>query len=67
MMYVYACDYLKSLLHDPILQLLSARDMAQRTVIGQDQIINSTDRDLFEQDYEAKEWEKRFREIEKSE
>ncbi|XP_015898793.3 uncharacterized protein At5g03900, chloroplastic [Ziziphus jujuba] len=47
-------------------KLLSARDMAQRTVIGQDQIIYSTDRDLFEQDYEAREWDRRFREIEKS-
>ena len=53
------------LLHDTI-QLLSARDMAQRTVIGQDQIVYSTDRDLLEQDYEAREWDRRFREIEKS-
>lgn len=40
--------------------------MAQRTVIGQDRIVYSTDRDLIEQDYEAKEWDMRFREIEKS-
>ena len=45
-------------------QLLSARDMAQKTFIGQDRIVYSTDRDLIEQDYEAREWEKRFREIE---
>ncbi|KAL5740059.1 hypothetical protein ACOSQ2_029239 [Xanthoceras sorbifolium] len=47
-------------------KILSARDMAQKTVIGKDRIIYSTDRDLFEQDYEAQEWDKRFREIEKS-
>lgn len=45
-------------------QLLSARDMAQKTFIGQDRIVYSSDRDLIEQDYEAREWEKRFREIE---
>ncbi|KAM7265380.1 hypothetical protein ACFE04_003063 [Oxalis oulophora] len=48
-------------------KLISARDMAQKTVIGQDRIIYSTDKDLFEQDYEAKEWDRRFGEIEKSE
>lgn len=47
-------------------KLLSARDMAQRTVIGQDRIVYSTDKDLFEQDFEAREWDRRFREIEKS-
>ncbi|GLT72963.1 hypothetical protein SLA2020_448540 [Shorea laevis] len=47
-------------------KLLSARDMAQRTVIGQDRIVYSTDKDLIEQDFEAQEWDKRFREIEKS-
>ncbi|XP_022144709.1 uncharacterized protein At5g03900, chloroplastic isoform X2 [Momordica charantia] len=47
-------------------KLLSARDMAQRTVIGQDRIVYSTDRDLIEQDYELQEWERKFREIEKS-
>jgi hypothetical protein len=40
--------------------------MAQRTVIGQDRIVYSTDRDIIEQDYEAKEWDMRIREIEKS-
>lgn len=49
-----------------LIQLLSARDMAQRTVIGQDRIVYSTDRDIIEQDYEAKEWDMRIREIEKS-
>lgn len=40
--------------------------MAQRTVIGQDRIVYSTDRDLLEQDYDSKDWEQRFRELEKS-
>ncbi|OVA09992.1 hypothetical protein BVC80_1751g159 [Macleaya cordata] len=48
-------------------KLLSARDMAQRTVIGRDRIVYSTDKDLYDQDYDAKEWDRRFREIEKSE
>ena len=52
-------------LHDPI-QLLSARDMAQKTVVGQDQIVYSTDKDFIEQDYEAREWDRRFREIERT-
>ncbi|XP_059668716.1 uncharacterized protein At5g03900, chloroplastic isoform X2 [Cornus florida] len=47
-------------------KLLSARDMAQRTFIGQDRIVYTTDRDLVEQDYDAREWERRFREIKKS-
>lgn len=48
-------------------KLLSARDMAQRTFIGQDRIVYSTDKDLYEQDYDAQQWEQRLREIEKSE
>lgn len=48
-----------------IYQLLSARDMAQRTYISRDQIVYSTDKDLYEQDYEASEWDRRFRETEK--
>lgn len=40
--------------------------MAQNKFIGQDQIVYSTDKDLLEQDYEAREWDKRFREVEKS-
>lgn len=48
-------------------KLLSARDMAQRTFIGQERIVYSTDRDLFEQEYDAKQWEQSFRETEKSE
>lgn len=49
------------------MQLLSARNMANKTFIGQDRIVYSTERDLIEQDYEATEWDKRFREIEKLE
>lgn len=47
-------------------KLFSARDMAQKTVIGQDQIVYSTDKDLLEQDYEAREWDKKFWELERS-
>ncbi|ESQ40303.1 hypothetical protein EUTSA_v10013253mg [Eutrema salsugineum] len=47
-------------------KLLSARDMAQNTVIGKERIVYSTDRDMLEQDYEADEWDRRFREVEKS-
>lgn len=38
--------------------------MAQRTYISQDQIVYSTDKDLYEQEYDAREWDRRFREIE---
>lgn len=48
-------------------QLLSARDMAQKRVIGPDKIVYSTEKDFIEQDYEAQEWDRRFREIEKLE
>ena len=51
---------------DDLIQLLSARDMAQRTVIRQDQIVYSTEKDFVEQDYEAQEWDRKFRELEKS-
>lgn len=40
--------------------------MAQKTFIGRDRIVYSTDKELFEQDYEAQEWDRRFREIERS-
>jgi hypothetical protein len=40
--------------------------MAQKTVIGQDQIVYSTDKDFIEQDYEVGEWDKKFRELERS-
>lgn len=49
-----------------IIQLLSARDMAQRTVIGKENIIYSTEKDLDEQDYETREWARRFEELERS-
>lgn len=38
--------------------------MANKTFISQDRIVYSTERDLIEQDYEEKEWDKRFRETE---
>ncbi|PNY03996.1 hypothetical protein L195_g000407 [Trifolium pratense] len=47
-------------------KLFSARDMAQKTVIGQDQIVYSTDKDFVEQDYEVDDWDKKFRELERS-
>ncbi|KAF8079426.1 hypothetical protein N665_1028s0009 [Sinapis alba] len=47
-------------------KILSAREMAQNTVIGKERIVYSTERDMIEQDYEAEEWERRLREVEKS-
>ncbi|KAK7293293.1 hypothetical protein RJT34_16156 [Clitoria ternatea] len=47
-------------------KLFSARDMAQKKVIGQDQIVYSTDKDLLEQEYEGREWDKKFQELERS-
>ncbi|KAG2262483.1 hypothetical protein Bca52824_069562 [Brassica carinata] len=47
-------------------KLLSARDMAQNTVIGKERIVYTTDKDMIEQDYEAEEWDRRLREVEKS-
>ncbi|KAJ1279385.1 hypothetical protein BS78_04G152000 [Paspalum vaginatum] len=45
-------------------KLLSARDMAQRKVITPEEIVYTTEKDLVEQDYEVKEWERRFKELE---
>ncbi|CAN6838330.1 unnamed protein product [Brassica oleracea] len=47
-------------------KMLSARDMAQKTVIGKERIVYSTERDMIEQGYEAEEWDRRFRELDKS-
>ncbi|KAH9315523.1 hypothetical protein KI387_024150, partial [Taxus chinensis] len=44
----------------------SARDMAERTIIGKERIIYSTEKDLADQDYDAKDWERRLRELERS-
>lgn len=44
----------------------SARAMAERTVIGADRIIYSSEKDFAEQDYDAKEWERQYRELERS-
>lgn len=56
-------------LPDPSLRrkLLSARDMAQRISIGQERIVYSTENDMFEKEYETQEWDRRFKEIERSE
>ena len=40
--------------------------MAQRNYIGKERIVYSTDKDLYDQDYEGREWDSRFREVEKS-
>lgn len=40
--------------------------MAQKTVIGKERIVYTTDKDMIEQDYEAEEWDRRLREVEKS-
>ncbi|CAL4887548.1 unnamed protein product [Urochloa decumbens] len=45
-------------------KLLSARDMAQRKVITPEEIVYTTEKDILEQDYEVKEWERRFKELE---
>ncbi|XP_020586602.1 uncharacterized protein At5g03900, chloroplastic-like [Phalaenopsis equestris] len=52
-------------LPDPALRkkLLNAREMAKRTVIGSDRIVYSTEKDVLDQDYEAKEWDRRFKEL----
>lgn len=41
--------------------------MAQRTFISKDKIVYSTEKDLYEQDYDTREWDQRFKELEKSE
>ncbi|KAJ6792920.1 uncharacterized protein M6B38_114035 [Iris pallida] len=47
-------------------KLLCARDMARQTVISSDRIVYSTDKDLSDQDLEAREWDQRLRELERS-
>lgn len=47
-------------------KLLSARDMARQTVISSDRIVYSTEKDVSDQDVEAREWDQRFRELERS-
>ncbi|EPS67521.1 hypothetical protein M569_07252, partial [Genlisea aurea] len=49
-------------------KLLSARDMAERTYVSKDRIVYSTERDLDyeQQDYDIREWDRRFKEIEKT-
>ncbi|CAM0945737.1 unnamed protein product [Alopecurus aequalis] len=45
-------------------KLRSARDMAQRKVITPEDIVYTTEKDLLDQEYEVKEWERRFKELE---
>lgn len=47
-------------------KLLNARDMAKRTVIGSDRIVYTTEKDVSDQDYESREWDRRLRELERS-
>lgn len=45
-------------------KLESTWNLAKQTVIGRDQIIYSTEKDLADQDFEVRNWEQRFRERE---
>lgn len=45
-------------------KLLSARDMAQRKVITPEEIVYTTEKDVLDQEYEVKEWERRFKKLE---
>ncbi|XP_074564765.1 uncharacterized protein At5g03900, chloroplastic [Curcuma longa] len=53
---------------DPSLRrkLLNARDMSQQTTISPDRIVYTTEKDFIDQDYEGRDWDERFRELEKS-
>ncbi|XP_072969777.1 uncharacterized protein At5g03900, chloroplastic [Typha angustifolia] len=53
-------------LPDPSLRrkLLSARDMARQKVIRPEEIVYSTQKDILEQDYEGREWDRRIKELE---
>ncbi|KAJ4753305.1 Iron-sulfur cluster biosynthesis family protein [Rhynchospora pubera] len=45
-------------------KLLSARDMASQKVIRPEEIVYTTRNDIMDQDYEEKEWDRRFKELE---
>ncbi|VAI46226.1 unnamed protein product [Triticum turgidum subsp. durum] len=45
-------------------KLLSARDMAQWKVITPGEIVYTTEKDLLDQKYEVREWERRFKKLE---
>lgn len=47
-------------------KLASAREMARRMVIGSDRIVYTTERDVSDQDYEATDWDKRFKKLGRS-
>lgn len=60
-------DWLGYLQHPDLLlkkKMDSTRELAKQTVIGPEQIIYTTEKDLADQDYEVREWEKKFRERE---
>nr|XP_043611277.1 uncharacterized protein At5g03900, chloroplastic-like [Erigeron canadensis] len=46
-------------------KILSARNMSERTVIGDDQIVYTTEKDVLEQEYDSQEWDRRFMDIKK--
>ncbi|KAG6479931.1 hypothetical protein ZIOFF_063407 [Zingiber officinale] len=46
--------------------LLNARDMSQQTTISPDRIVYTTEKDFVDQDYEGRDWDERFRELERS-
>lgn len=40
--------------------------MSQQTTISPDRIVYTTEKDFIDQDYEGRDWDERFRELEKS-
>lgn len=40
--------------------------MAQKRVISPDRIVYTTEKDFLDQDYESRDWDERFRELERS-
>lgn len=47
-------------------KIISARDMSERTVIGQDRIVYTTRKDVADQEYDTQEWDRRFNDISRS-
>ncbi|XP_071720722.1 uncharacterized protein At5g03900, chloroplastic-like [Rutidosis leptorrhynchoides] len=47
-------------------KILSAREMSKKTVIGQDEIVYTTKKDVSEQEYDTQEWDRRFQDIKNS-
>lgn len=40
--------------------------MAQKTMISSDRIVYTTEKDFVDQDYESRDWDERFRQLERS-